>query len=332
MRKPTLFALAWTCVALAACRRPPPSTVAGDEPLIGFDLHPIDAAALATDAASRHRTLSMPAGEVAARLGAFAMDCEDEVVIEEGNATLSRELTKSHLAWDASANVHLQTGGTGRSLEMYAVGEKALIRLDKGQLRHKSRRDVDVLEMLHAATGGLEGTLSALGGVQVGNANATAIGPLATWTYALSLKEREVGQAPLARLPKQAGAVPVPMPAAWSENASHKEVEGQLVVDQATGAVMRAAVRGSMRLSLGGRTLQLKVSHRRVLHHVGSVAPVIEPAGSVAEFRRPLRPREPLVFFRSRLAAGPDGVPTDTLEPQAPEPAERPHGRAKKRS
>ena len=72
------------------------------------------------------------------------------------------------------------------------------------------------------------------------------------------------------------------------------------------------AVRGSMRLSLAGRTLEMKVSHRRQVHHVGTVEPIAEPAGAVAEFRRPLRPREPLAFFRGMLAPGEDGVPTET--------------------
>lgn len=312
--------------ALAACSRNTSTAPRAPGMQLGFDVRPIDAETLATNIQERHRALMMPVGEMAARLGSFRYDAEDTIRIEDSNGQLLSDKTRSFVLWDQNGSVHMQTANPTRSLELMAIGEKAYVRLDRGHLRYKSRRDVDVHEMVNAAAAGLSGLLSAYGGATLSKPESGVLGEVSVWTYNVAAKEREVGEAPQAHAPLSPGALPQPLPATWSEGASHKEITGKLAVDAATGTILRASVEGRMQINVGQtRPLTLTLMHRHVVRNVGNVSVIEAPSGTLSEYRRPLRPREPLAFFKQHLAVGDDGLLTDRpAEGEAPAPEAKP--------
>jgi hypothetical protein len=266
----------------------------------GFDASPIDAADLTAHSAARHHVLNMGAPEWIDRLGSFALRTQTTITLTEGNRPVSLRQHTTVLVRDAEGSSHLQTGNADHQLELIAVGDKAYVRQDKGHLRAKRRQEVDEVEMTEAASSGLRQMLQHFTG-------ATLVqGTPATWEkrpalrYEIELSEHaDPGSEPQPSL----ALLPIAPPSRWREEAKHPHLDGKVVVDEATGVVLKADLVGSMTLTgPTGQPLTLVLRCVHSLTDIGTVSKVREPSLSIGEIRRPTRPRAPLSFFQEAQA------------------------------
>ena len=293
---------------------------------VAYDLRPIDARELETDVGSMRRALGMPAGEVAARLERLVAVQDVQLSLTQNGRPLLLERTASSVAFDGTGGVRATQRGSRHGFEVVAVGEKAFVRLDRGHYRGKGRRYVEVPEMTEVAYSGLRQALQWFGPLRFTAPRDGRVGGRPTVSYAVRLEQG--GGAPQAS--EEAGvlfppgALPTVPPGAWREGARAPSLEGRVDVDAASGVVVAAKLSGQATLDgPDGRPMQLVVQVRHDISEVGRAAAVTEPAGAVAEFRRPVRPREPLAFFRDQLPAAPPPGATGGAATPAPNPGAR---------
>lgn len=271
---------------------------------VAYDLRPLDAHAL--DAEGARRALGMPAGEVAARLKRLVAVQDVQLTLGQQGRVLLQERTASSVAFDGAGGVRASQRGTRHGFEVLAVGEKAFVRLDRGHYRGKGRRDVEVPELTEVAYSGLRQALQWFGPVQLTAPREGRVGGRPSVGYALQLQPGAASAPTQAGVLFPPGALPAVPPGAWREGARDLRLEGRVEFDAETGVVLQARLKGELSCAgPEGRPMQLSLQVRHDVSEVGRAAEVTEPAGAVAEFRRPVRPREPLAFFRDQLPAPP---------------------------
>jgi len=299
-----------------ACKRRSPKPVHVPQMAQGFDASPIDVADLTTHAAARRHVLNMGAPEWGARLGSFALRAQTTITVSQNNNPVSQRQHTTVYVRDADGSSHLQAGNADHQLELIAVGDKAYVRQDKGHLRSKRRQEVDEVEMIEAAASALRQMLQHFTG-------ATLVqGTQATWEGRAALRyEVELSEHPdpTSEPEPSLALLPIAPPSRWREEAKHAHLDGKVVVDEATGVVVKADVVGSMTLTgPTGQPLTLVLRCVHTLTEIGTVSKVREPAESISEIRRPTRPRAPLSFFREAQAPKASGAANPAPAAQAP--------------
>ncbi len=313
--------------AMPACKKRMPKAVHVPEMAQGFDASPIDATKLTESALSRHHVLNMGLPELSHRLGSFALRTQTTITLSQESRTLSQKVHTGVYVRDEAGNTHLQTGNADHQLELIAKDDKAYVRQDRGHLRQKRRQEVDEVEMGEASVANVRELLQHFPGATL------AHGTPATWEgreatrYDATLGD--IKQEDLVPQPSLA-LLPVAAPSRWREEARHPRLAGKVVVDGATGAVVKADLTGS--ISITGATGQPVTLTLRAVHtltDIGTVSGVREPPQSIGEIRRPMRPRDPLSFFREAQKGRPEaaGKPAAAKALAAPNPADDADGR-----
>jgi len=311
-----LVALLLAHMGPMGCKSRSPKPVHVPDMAQGFDASPIDAADLTANSAARHHVLNMGSPEWISRLGSFALRAQTTISLTQHNQPVSQNVHTTVYVHDANFNSHLQAGNAEHQLELIAVGDKAYVRQDKGHLRQKRRQEVDEVEMTEAAVGALRQMLQHFAGATLVSGTAATWEGRPAWRYDVEIAEHpEPAQEPQPSL----ALLPIAPPSRWREEAKRAHLDGKVVVDQATGVVVKADVGGSMTLTgPTGQALTLVLRCVHTLSEIGTVSGVREPSGSISEIRRPTRPRAPLGFYRQ--AQAPRQAPGKNA-PQAKAPA-----------
>ena len=311
-----LALLAVACaLASPSCRKHAPRAVHVPEMAQGFDDRAIDAQHLDEDSAARHHVLNMGTPELCARLKGFVLRTQTTISLSQSSREVLQQSHAALLAQDAQGSIHLQSGDAKNQLELYAVGARAYVRQDRGHMRHKRRQEMEIPEMVEAGAASLRQMLQHFPGVTLTSPQAVTHDGRPAVRYSLDMS----GAADPTLTPQPSlRALPIAAPSRWREEAKNQHIDGQLVVDVETGAVLRAEAKGTMTLpGHDGPPYQLALRCQHTLAEVNRTATIREPQNSIAEFRRPLRPHDPLSFDRSAQlpsvnnARGPANAPAE---------------------
>lgn len=316
-----LFAL--TLVALLgapACKGRTPKSVHVPQMAQGFDASPIAADSLNTDSAARHHVLNMGVPELSHRAQSFALRVQTSIAMTQAGKPLSQRTHTALFVQDAVGSTHLQTGNAEHQLELIAVGDKAYVRQDRGHLRHKRRQEVDEVEMAEAAVSGVRELLQHFAGATLVRGAPTTWEGREAVRYEVQLEE---GKNPALQPQPSLALLPVAAPSRWREEAKHPRLDGKVTIDGATGLVVKADITGALTVTgATGQSVNLSLRTVHTLTEIGTVAAIKEPKDSIDEIRRPVRPKDPLRFFRAaqkghlRPAAQPEGDPEGAPGPE----------------
>jgi hypothetical protein len=280
-----------------------------------FDTSPIATGTFGEDAQLRQRVLGMAFGEAAARLQALHFESRTQFTFAQGAKTAYSQADRAVVHQDTAGNLHVLQATPMGQIELYAVAERAYVRLGKGELRHKPRRDVDTDALPQRAYAGLRQVLELFEDPTYEAGSPATVGGRAATRYTLQRStspQASERAAPDLRIP----AVP---PGRWRENAQVTSLSGSVTIDNETGVVLQAEVDGRLQIpAASGPATQLSVHHSHSVTDAGRATTVRVPARSVPEFRRQIRPKDPLAFFRDQL---PTGGLTPTTEAPTPNAA-----------
>lgn len=282
-------------LSVPGCKRSPKAVHVPDMAQ-GFDASPIAADSLSTQGAARHHVLNMGVPELSHRAESFALRVQTTITLSQDGKPQPPRIHTAVLVQDAVGSLHLQSGNGEHQLELVAVGDKAYVRQDRGHLRRKRRQEVDEVEMAEAAVSDVRELLQHFSGATLVNGTATKWEGREAVRYEVQLEE---GTNPELEPQQSLALLPVSAPSRWREEAKHPRLDGKITVDGATGVVVKADMTGVLTVTgPTGQNITLTLRAVHTLTEMGTVAPVKEPKDSIAEVRRPVRPKDPLSFFR----------------------------------
>lgn len=303
--------LALLTVLLApACSDPKPAASKTAGPV--YDNAPIDASAFGTDATAAARTLFMPFGAAAQRLGSVAFESRTYFVFGRGGDEYEQNNT-AKVRQDSQGNFHVLLDTGTSQVELYLKGEDVFVREDQGNLRQKARRDVRTDSWTDIAWSSIHQSLTLFAPqLRFGKAEReTAVGRPAL-RYALQLVPEGEGIALDPQLAGGLAPLPVPPPARWREIKKPLSVTGNIWIDEATGVVLKVKLEGRLEIpDRDVRPTQLLVRYEGAVKDIGKVG-VINVPKSVPEYVRTPPPVDPISFFRSELPPEEDPNATNT--------------------
>ncbi len=260
----------------------------------------LDAATFGSDPQMQHRILGVGFTELHQCLGAFVLHVHSHWSWQRGEEGVAQQ-DVGHLRVDADGHLALALETPASSLHLQQLGSDLYVRYDKGTLRQKTRRDMATLPLCDQVVATLPQALALLPGVDFVDPQPDRVDGRPATRYRLRLAS------PLGTpLPDHSPAwhFPVTPPPRWRAQLQRLQVAGFVSLDAATGLMLRGNLELSGQVADGtdlpaGLSLRLDL----LLSHVGRVDPVLRPTKAVAEFRRPLRHRDPLHFFRDQLGS-----------------------------
>ena len=277
-----------------------------------YDTSPIAVDAFLTDAAVRRHILYMPFGEAGLRLGSLRYEASSEFVFSRG-ADVHEQRDVHRVSQDAEGNFHTYIDTPETQMEVYLLGDDLYVRYDRGQLRKKSRRQVETETWTELAFAGFHQVLELFRPrLRFSDATPEKAAGRQMIRYKVSLGEPEDAPLTVADIP--ASVLPVaPLPR-WREIARPLHLTGSIWVDGETGVVLRSKLDGRLEVSdRGVRPTELRLRYDSIIRDIGKVAGIEVPE-SVPEFRREIPPRDLLGFFREHLpepeSEGEEATPT----------------------
>lgn len=263
----------------------------------------------ADDAQAQRDVLAMSFIEAARRLGSLRFEASSSFVFSRSGSDVE-QVDSYVVVRDAHDNFRVELTTPQSSIELHRIADEVYVRYDKGHLRHKPMRDVDVESLCDLAFSSLPQSLQIFDGLLVlGTPEPTKLGGRATVRVPL-LAARE----PAPSLPLPSLARPPHLPAtsagAWRTMSRPLDVRGALWIDKATGVVTRAEIDGRVEIAdRQVRPTQLTFRYHALASHIGSVPTLTTPTAR-PEFRRQRPPPADLLsFFRDKLPAPPPDAP-----------------------
>lgn len=238
--------------------------------------------------------------EAATRLGALRFEAQVQFLFSRGNDEVDqRDIYFAEQ--DAFGHRHVRLDTPHSQIEYYLLGETAYIRLDKGRLRNKPRRDMGHQAWAEIAFSSCRQLLQIFDNrlqFKQRDFEVSPARPTLRFDLSLSDKSTETG---LSRIDMHTNELPYVPLAEWRNKAQPLDLQGELILDQATGVMLGAFFEG--RLEIADRPVrptELWVRYDAKISHIGKV-PVIRPPQSIPEYTRKRQVRDRLSFFRDRL-------------------------------
>jgi hypothetical protein len=309
-RRSTMWALcAWGALGAGVlggpsmgCKRRTPRAVKVPPIAQNFDAGPIDAGALEEAPGLRRHVLNMGLPELQHRLPAFRLRSQSTLGIQPTGQDAVTRVHDVHLVVDERGNAWLRSGNSEHTWELIAHDTKAYVRQDRGHLRVKRRQEMELTEMFESQVSGLRQMLQMFVGAQLTHPERDTVKNRAVFRYTLVQTEHEDAAAEVS---PSMTLLPVAAPSRWREEATHPHLDGSVVVDAETGVVLSAQATGTLQLlAPGGSPASLTLRLNHSITDLGRITPIAEPSTSIAEFRRPVRPRDPLHFFKEAQRPG----------------------------
>lgn len=289
----------WLLLGLLACTGSPEAAAPmGRE---AFDTSGIALGNFGQDAATQRRVLHMSLGESAARLGALRYNATSSFVFSRGGEDVEQRDTAMAII-DSKGNYQVRLQTPRSQIEVYLVDDATYIRQDRGQLRKKSRREVDAEQWLHLAASGLPETLLIFHPrLQFSEPQTTRYAGREALHFRMSLSDVGAQPGPTTKTALPPPRLPVAPPSKWRELARPLSLSGEMWLDRRTGVVLGAKVAGRVEIAdRDVRPTQLEVAFESALRDLGT-ATVGKVPPHVPEFRREVPVRDFLSFFRDHL-------------------------------
>ena len=239
MHRPLRIAGAWLC-CLAACQGRAPSekssirdqVLSPDRKPVHLPLQTIDASALDED--SLAHVINMTPAEWVQRVSAFRVKCKIELQWPHADPVADEHVWRQAANGDFAVR-HFSKGGG--SVEWLKVGDKLLVKNQKGEWREKSVRAEQQDQQPESVLASVRDLFALLGGVQLAHAETKTVQGRPSFIYKLgrtkeAVHEANTGNAPPSRL--------------LGDDVEPGELSGTLSVDKATGVLLAADVRATV--------------------------------------------------------------------------------------
>ncbi len=282
------------------------------------DISKIELSGFAQDPAVQQRVLRMPFGEAAARLGSLRFDAVTSFEFTRGGEIYEQQ-DVYQVQQDPNGNFHIRLDTPVSQVEYFLVGEDVYVRLDKGPLRKKPRREVETEATCQIAFASIYQTLDLFRPrLELHSPTPAEVDGRSAVRYALRLAKnapQAPGEVSIDTLAPRAVALPIAPPPRWRELARPLDVNGNLWIDNRTGVVLKTRVQGRIEIpDRDVRPTQLTLSFSAAISKVGEVTSIEVPK-SVEEFRRVPPPRDLLGFFREHLPQPAQEIPSGATQP-----------------
>jgi hypothetical protein len=315
----------FACVGgLNRCTSHDPSQPMRRAPAMARPHRPIDASAFGTDPAVQSQVMSMGSQEQVQRLGSLRLIVHSSITLQrQGETTVQND--SSTVVADANGNFTVVLETPASSLEVHQIDQDVFVRYDKGSLRRKTRRDVATDPLRDLATAALPQALMLFGSVAFVEPQPDRVDGRPASRYRLALGK--AGTPPLTLLPN-AWQFPSALPPRWHTQMHNVHLSGFVSVDASTGVLLRGEITASWQIqdaTSSPTTVSLHLDQQ--ISHVGRINPQQRPSRTVAEFRRPIRNRDPLRFFRDQIPAAANS-PLGAERQVAPAAPAEPHADA----
>lgn len=268
MRKVVLLALALVACSGSDEGRPDEElgglVVAGDPKAAA-----IDVGKAARDPRELARALALPHEQVGALLGPHALSGATRLEVREGDKVVEEMTEETAVELDAKGNYHARAASSkeyGR--EIYFVDGWMYLRPRYG--KYHKRRPADEVEPARVR-GEIAGTTAAAFELLARGAKVTDGGEVDEG----GRKARKITIAMGKSQP--ASEEETSTQRAWREQAVVQEVAGEVVLDAASGAPLRAQVRGAVAFQREGRSFVMRLEAQHELASFGKVAAVAAP-------------------------------------------------------
>lgn len=265
-----------TAAALGACRREGgvPDSELGELVIERPTKdHPIDVALAARDAAELGRAIATPHHKVAAALGPHRLRVRSQLTVTEpaqaGRVVeeLSDETELSYAGDEAWHGRLANSADYGREVIYLAPELYLRARYQRWHQRQPTdEREPEALLDRFAEAAAAHWDLLAPG-IAVADRGAAALAGRSARKLAVTTAAR----------PAKPASEPVAQ-RKWRESREVEAVEGEVTLDEASGAVLALALRGTVRFRRDGRTFAMKVSVESQLVDVGQTPPPAPPS------------------------------------------------------
>ena len=316
-RRSSIAPMTLVCLALAVvgCK---PSRSVNTHPAVGrgvFDTAGIDVSMFNSNDTVRHHVLYMPFGEAAARLGSLRLEAQTTLTLTRGAEDYD-QADRYVVNQDSSGNFHVILDTPASEVDMALIGEEVYVRYDKGHMRQKTRRDTDAESLTDVAMSVLAQNLELYGpSLTFSDPHPDHVEGRAVTRFRARLQ----GGTPPPPHPgaalSSAWRLPLRPPPRWHEQARPLDVSGSVALDAQTGVVLSADLEGRLEVpeNRGAPTdISARLSWR--VTQIGHV-PAIKAPKAVPEYKRVMRQRDPISFFRDQVplpkpddAAGQEGT------------------------
>lgn len=293
--------LALLCVASGACRAQRDRGIPFNQRPREHVRAPIDVSLFGGNDAIRRQVLTMPLREIGDRFGAMHIEVQSLIALDNRSANYEQS-DRYSVAYDSHGNFRVFLSTPSREMETYVIDETVYVRYDKGEMRKKTRRDMNVDGIADLTAVVLPQALALFGNLSFVDAQTDNIDGHPATRYRIRLEPNGSRDLTLASdVFAPAWQVPLQPAPPFRAASTPTQASGVLSLDNATGAVLYANFDGKLEFSdVHLPNTHINVHVRYAVTDINHVAPVRAPR-AVPEFRRSSRPRDPLAFFRDYL-------------------------------
>lgn len=285
---------------LSACKGDKTAANLDPHKPVTFDTSAIDVDDFEKSPKVQRRSLYMPFGEAAARLGSLELEAQSTIKLTSGTRD-SEQADTYVVRQDAKENLYVRLDTPGNQIEVSIVDRKTYIRQDKGQMRVADNHDFQAPGWSDIAWSSIPQALEPFRpGLRFSQGRQARVGDREAMRYDLGLTQAEPDSKPKVDN-LQPTTLAVAAPASWRERAKARELTGALYIDKATGTPLKLSLSGRLTVDeKDGRTTELSLAYEGTVKNVGKVAAIVAPK-AIPEFRIATPPADPVSFFREHL-------------------------------
>ena len=261
----------------------------------------IDVTLFGGNDAVRRQVLTMPMREIADRFSAMQVDVQSTFALENRQGTYEQD-DRYQVVSDSHNNYHATVSTPSRETETYLVDEIVYVRYDKGELRRKTRRDMNVDGVADLAAVVLPQALALFGNLSFVEAQTDNIDGRPATRYRIRLEPNGPRDLSISNnVFAPAWQIPLRPPPPFRAASAPTQATGTISLDNATGAVLHATFDGKLEYTdVKLPNTHIGVHVRYGVTNINRVAPIRAPRW-VSEAHRTSRARDPLAFFRDYL-------------------------------
>ena len=257
----------------------------------------------------QNRILNLTFQETRARLTSLLFEAESTMTFRRGEDKWEQK-DNYEAACDALGQQRIILNTPEHQVEAYLFGGTLYIGQDKGKLREKDARGLELSDWGELAYSSLAQALAPfrpkLGFSQP---SPVEVGNRAAFRFNLEIKEPQQGEA-VTLLPTHGR--PVRIPALWRELSQATDIDGYITIDRDTGVILRSKITGKLEISdREVHPTQLVVQYQSGITEIGNSEPLTKPERTSPEVRRSAPVSKPLHFFRKQLKKQADENPKE---------------------
>ncbi len=233
------------------------------------------------------KALSMfAAPDMTQHFSSYSLDVESKITVMRG-VTQALQDDRFLFERDDLGSTHGLSRTERDRLEITTTGNETFVRHGKGPMRRVSREDTDITRVSGLAFASLGQTL-ALFNAYAEAPSGRRVGSRTVRHYTITSRKTPIG--PL-------GVSLSPPSAAWRTNRVISKLQGHLDVDEETGLIIGAEIKGTLR---SGDNTDISVRYVATVEKINSTPRIRPPVRHDEEYEAPTYNHQPVKFFEPK--------------------------------